>query len=189
MEKYIYISDNMVQKKFWLNLLDQWLENNIIYIEDSKYNDTIFWHNEVANASCFLSSLWQIGGRGLLECAVTRKNGSQDSGRADLFIYYQDEIEYYIECKFTRICNDYLPQLEKAKDQCDSIKDAPDVPRMGIVFISPCINNNLTIEKIRKSLEGKNEAYIITQLTLDKELTYEGKQYKHLFMVAITQVS
>ena len=80
----IDIKDSLEDKDIWFNILNQWILNNKKYVEELEYEDVVYWHNEMANNSCLVSAIWQIGGVATSEYSVAKER-TKDGGMADIF--------------------------------------------------------------------------------------------------------
>ena len=77
----IEIKDCVKNKEIWYKILDQWIKNNKKYAKELKYEDVIYWHNEMANNSCLVSAIWQVGGVATSEFSVLKKYTKDSIGK------------------------------------------------------------------------------------------------------------
>jgi len=169
----IKIKDNLENKNMWFNILNQWILNNKKYAEELNYEDVIYWHNEMANNSCLISAIWQIGGVATSEYSIDKKT-TKNGGMADIFFKLND-VSYIIESKFTRDINNIEVYMKNAIEDCKDSYEEDIKNKMAIVFVSP----------INKKKEPKYQDYDIkVKLVISdkKEVEYKNKVYNIVYL-------
>ena len=170
----IDIKDNLEDKDMWFKILYQWILNNNKYAEELNYKDVIYWHNEMANNSCLVSAIWQLGGVATSEYSVI-KEGTIDGGKADIF-FKLNNTTYLIESKFTRTNNEIEQYMEDAKIDCrKSDKEKGINKKMAIVFLS---------QKGKKE-DINYQAYDIKAkfgISAKKEVRYRNEVYNSVYL-------
>lgn len=179
----IILNDTIEEISIWNHIIKQWQKINRDYLEDSNFQDSLYWYNERANISCLAGSIWKIGGYALEEYTAI-KGEEKKYGRIDLY-FSIDEVEYIIEAKhrwlhfntkiknfnnFEQDINDYLNQ---ATDDCKKSMQNNDINNgLGLVFITPYWDFKLDKNKELANFENellKQNYDVIGTFTIDVE--------------------
>ena len=177
-------------KEIWYPVLKQWIDNNIKYIEESKFEDAIYWHNEMANVACISSAIWQVNGVSTIEYTMT-KNQNKDYGRADLYCVFGKK-DFLIEVKFLKSENKitkkqiedklnecFKYEKDKTKEEIDKLSEeyfkyGKNINKISIVFI--------LMTDIQK-IEEYNDYSIKARLTINEnKLEYDKKNYNSIYL-------
>ena len=179
----IILNDTIEEISIWNHIIKQWQKINRDYLEDSNFQDSLYWYNERANISCLAGSIWKIGGYALEEYTAI-KGEEKKYGRIDLY-FSIDEVEYIIEAKHqwlqfnTRIKNfnnfeqgiNYY--LNQATDDCKKSMQNNDINNgLGLVFITPYWDSKLDKNKELANFENellKQNYDVIGTFTIDVE--------------------
>jgi len=174
--------------KQWEKIIDQWIDNNLAYIQQTKKTDCIYWHNERANVGTLLGAIWQLGGAGTIEFEAEKKKKNDEGeyeGQIDLY-FILDEIEYIVEAKFLRCIDitncDIKTKMDKASADSKSSSTHNNVENtMSFVFIVPIAE--VDIEAICKKLYSNEELNIFVKLQVDEKLQYNENTYNTVYLL------
>ncbi|WP_457746288.1 hypothetical protein [Sulfurimonas sp.] len=162
----IKINNNRKELLIWCHIFKQWQKINRDYLEDSNFQDSLYWYNERANISCLAGAIWKIGGYALEEY-TTVKGEDKKYGRTDLY-FSIDEIAYIIEAKhqwlqfntknknFDSFKDEINCYLSEAVKDCENSMLNENVNNgVGLVFITPYWKTELDKYQELKSFENE----------------------------------
>jgi hypothetical protein len=173
----------------WEKIIDQWIKNNLAYIQQTNARDCIYWHNERANVGALLGAIWQVGGVGTIEFEAIKdapeKSEGKKEGQIDLYFKLND-IEYFVEAKFLRDEKITNPNVEGKMGEAlgDILKlfnHNTIEHTMSLVFIVPKDGKN--IESICKKLYPNEELNIFVKLQVDEKLKYNENTYRTVYLL------
>lgn len=177
-ESFIQIKD-FSGSGVWYKIIQQWIENNTQYLEETNFEDSIYWHNEMANVSCMVGAIWKIGGVAVSEITVTKGNKCKDSNRADLY-FSVDGLQFISEAKYIReesIKSDKIEQeLEKAIRECKSIQNSLITNKMALVFYVPKNECSINTDNIDCDIK------VSFKIKAEKKLQYKDGTYNSLYL-------
>ncbi|KFN39072.1 MAG: hypothetical protein JU82_08530 [Sulfuricurvum sp. MLSB] len=181
-EIYVNVKSTVKNADKWESIIMQWIENNKQYLEANGFNDSAYWHNEMANISCLVGAIWKVGGVAISEYTTTKGGGQKDYSRADLY-FSIDGIKYLVESKYLRDHetknvnkNNIESEMEQAVGECKSIKDGYVHNRMALVFAVPT-------DKVQIKLNDyKYDIQVMLKINGRKNLQYDGKNYNTVYL-------
>lgn len=151
----VQINKNLQNSDLWRQIIDQWVQNNIDYLEVNNFEDATYWHNEMANISCLVGAIWKIGGVAISEYTInkdtikngTKTNGENNNGRADLY-FSINKTKYLVESKYIRHYDNkgnkfhvteklIKSNIRTAIKDCQSCNESGLDNKMAMVFASP----------------------------------------------------
>jgi len=174
--------------KQWEKIIDQWIDNNLVYIQQTKKTDCIYWHNERANVGTLLGAIWQLGGAGTVEFEAEKKKKNDKGeyeGQIDLY-FILDDIEYIVEAKFLRgkdVTNGNIEtEIKDALKDSKSSSTQNNVENtMSLVFIVPIAE--VDIKAIYKKMYPNKQLNIFAKLQVDEKIEYKENTYNTVYLL------
>lgn len=187
MKKLIKMQKDFKHASLWEKIIDQWIDNNLVYIEQMDAKDCIYWHNERANVGALLGAIWQVGGVGTIEYEASKDdNGKLKEGQIDLY-FKLDGYEYLAEAKFLRDEKineaNIKSKLKKALENVLSSSKRNNVQNtISLVFIVPvCEQKN--VELICEKFYQSKQLDILVEVQVDRELKYNENSYNTFYLL------
>lgn len=185
-EIYINVNSAVNPTDKWEAIIMQWIENNKQYLEANDFNDSTYWHNEMANISCLVGAIWKIGGVAISEYTTTKANGIKNNSRADLYFSIDGE-KYLVEAKYLRDKTDEYPKnivtktniqtkMNQAIQECKEIKDENIHKRMALVFVIPTDKTHININ------DSTYDIRVMLKINGNNNLEYERKVYNSVYL-------
>ncbi|WP_345980988.1 hypothetical protein [Sulfurimonas sp. HSL3-2] len=174
-EIHIKLKDDLENADLWLEIINQWIQNNKDYLEENDFKDAAYWHNEMANISCLVGAIWKIGGVAISEYSVDKKGKTDLSNRADLY-FSKNKVRYIIEAKYIRNQNINITSvMDMARKECNNIQEN-ECKKMGMVFVSPNENQSITFDDFDYDIN------VMFKINGNKKPDYEGKVYNTVYL-------
>lgn len=134
-------------------LLQEWINNILIYCRFWRKKDAPYWYNERATLSTFAGAVWKAGGFALEEYRSTKRRGEKRTkGRIEIYFRWLGK-DYAGEAKqlwfrLTKRKGKYLFGRRIQERMESAIRGAKAIPRsegtrLGLVFIVPSINRSI----------------------------------------------
>ncbi|MGD9969155.1 MAG: hypothetical protein AB7S65_01745 [Sulfuricurvum sp.] len=186
----IAIKNSFIDCSPWLEIINQWIQNNIDYLEKHNFDDAAYWHNEMANISCLSGAIWKLGGVAVCEYTIdkdTCKNGKltqgEDlNGRADLY-FMMEKKRYLVEAKYIRaktIENGNIQNaMHTALKNCQHCRENGLDHKMAMVFAAPNTQHN----KIDFNNENLNyDIKVMLKVNAKKKPQYKCETYDCVYL-------
>ncbi len=179
----------------WLEpVLIQWLKINRDYIEETDYEDCLYWYNERANVSTFAGAMWKCGGFALEEYSAHKSDENENSkkGRIDLYIQShgnsavcEAKIEWIYLCEPNRQQKDFAKtisnSIEKANnDLTNTLKMNSNNLGIALNFIVGYSNQDIditeTLASLQNAIEDTECAFFAWLLVEEKQILSSKNQ-------------